>query len=221
MKRKPILKKTLEEIFQELKKIKEQNYQKIFQDLVSQNEMYQSLPAEEQADLIDKASLLALNVVSSTNCTLRKNNASKDSLKYLERIQQSDGTLETTRYVILIKENVIVDDQLSPKLIRILNNNEVTKRSGLSSFKALPDDIDNKPYKEHYLKFCTDATRKILGEVLTIARQKIEEDRADKENRDAKIPRKSVFWAEQVGSRAAEVDERKDATPPPAGGNDW
>ena len=122
MKRKPILKKTLEEIFQELKKIKEQNYQKIFQDLVSQNEMYQSLPAEEQADLIDKASLLALNVVSSTNCTLRKNNASKDSLKYLERIQQSDGTLETTRYVILIKENVIVDDQLSPKLIRILKN---------------------------------------------------------------------------------------------------
>ncbi len=170
-----ILKTTLEEKLRNLEEKKRAEYKDIFKQRISKNNVYQSLSTEEQEDLVYKAGVLALSAVSSISWALEKNNNSKSSLKYLKEIKESDGTLEVSRYWNLIEAGIIANDQLTPKLIRILSNDYEIKKRGLSSFSALPDNLDEKPYKDDYIKFCVDSTKKIMEEVLTMVQEEIKE----------------------------------------------
>ncbi len=187
-----VLKKIIIKQLTILKKDRQKEYEAIFKEIISQNELYQNLPQTEKEHLIKKAGLLGLSVVSSLNWMLQENKLSSTALEYLKKIQSSDGTLSADSYWNLVDVNAIADDQLTPKLIRILSNNHEDKKEGLSGhFHALPDNLDQKPYKDDYMKFCTDSTRKIMGEVIKIIEEIIEE-------KPTNLRERSPSWREKL-----------------------
>jgi hypothetical protein len=203
-----ILKKTLSDTLTELKITKQQEYQSIFRDILSKSDLYKSLSAEEKEDLIEKAGYLALNIVSAIKCVLEKNletNNADRALEYLQQIRHSNGTLETTLYATLVKEKLICDDQISPKLIRILNNNYETKKQGLSSFHALPDNLDKKPYKDHYIQFCINTTRTMMDQVLEISEQKLEEEKKKRRIAESNV---DELWVQRTASNPTRTNPK-------------
>jgi hypothetical protein len=207
-----ILKKTPEEVLAELarvltklKKVKQQEFQNIFKKVVSESDLYKSLPPAEAEDLIEKVGLLALNVAGSVSWTLKENaeqNNIDRAFQYLESIQNSDGTLTTGGQI----SKLVCDDQMSPTLIRILRNDYRIKKQGLETFHALPDDIDDKSYKDHYMQFCTDSTKEIMGEAIAIARQQLNKD--DKQLPTDGKKNKNISWADKISEPDKTVSKR-------------
>ncbi len=205
---KPILKTTLEERLSKLKKAKQQEYRDIFRERVYKNDVYQSLPQEEIEQLLNNSSGLAMNVVGSINCTLRKNKSSDRSLDYLEEIQRSNGELPISLYGNLIKRGMICEDGLSICLLGIVSNNNDNQKWGLSFFEILPENLDEKPYKDDYLAFCVKATKEIMGEALKISREKLEEERKGRVEK-----KRIVSWVERTSPSQAIPSEPNSPTP--------
>ncbi len=188
-----ILKHSREEILHTLKYSKQRESQEKFKTLISQSVIYDGLPAQEQSALLKNAAQIGLSIVASTSWTLKQNHFSAISLKYLRDIQKSDGTMPPSYYWDLVKSGKIYNDQLSIKLIRICSADYNIQKVGISSFKALPDNLDEKPYKEDYMRFCVNATKEIMQEVLDIVESKLQEDQVR-----AQQKRKSVSWREKL-----------------------
>lgn len=176
MKSESILNTTLLEELERLEKIEQQEYQKRFAEIISKNDLYKSIAPEEQEELIKKAGLLALNVISTFSWILERNNYSARSLSYLRTIQESDGSLEIVPYEDLTARGLIAEDKLSIILIAILNNNNYeNQKLALLRFNALPGNIDNKPYKDNYIKFCFDSIKEMMEKAINISQIKLAE----------------------------------------------
>lgn len=168
-------------LVERLKLKKQKEYQEIFNSNFLQDQVYQNICEDVKNDIVNKFGLLALNVVCSINWALNQNNFSEESIEYLHKIKESDGQMTTNFYWNLVKSNKIDDDQLSLELIRILNNDYKIKKMGINYFGAFPENLESQPYKDDYIKLCSDSTREIMKDVLNAVDRKIKDDKIRKD----------------------------------------
>lgn len=190
----------------DLKKVKDLEYQVLFREEVERNPKYYGIDQEERESLIYNVSRIALSVVSCSDSLVARSCSKSEGLDILQSIydeQIGNHTYEALFRAGKIKEKTATTDQL---LIKLYSKEDIDFKQALKFLKALPTDLDFKPYKDCYLEYCRKVVEEIQPCVIAKYQREIEQEKKvitqiPVETADTKQKR-SVRFADQVQDRA-------------------